>query len=184
MATDLTKYQDQCGRLQGADGFFFKTAAGAGFAFFEEVDATAEQIMLGLMSWQTMRVSVEATASAGAISTFASGGFGVYPLVASNGGALQTLKLPAPRKGAVLVLNFDACTGNGHYSILAQSGGSTEWATDAVLYDSCSLTDCAGTGLSSFEHSAAGTMILLATSDSNWAIVQADASTTTADDGI
>jgi len=170
MAKDLTDYQAQVGRAQDADGFFCKTAAGGALAFFEELDATAQQAMLGILSWQTMRIPVEAGLSAaGAISNLASGNYGVYPLVASTGASLATLKLPVPRKGAVLVLNFDACVTDGNYSVLAQSGGGLA---------SVSMTNAAGTGLSSFDHSAAGTVVLLATTANNWAVVQADASAT------
>jgi len=173
--SDLEKYQAQVGRHQGAEYFYFKAAAGGAFAFFEEVDVAAEQVMLGLLSQQTVNSTVSQTNSWTSVSLFTElsnfSGYGIVPYIAATTASLMSMKLPVARKGAILRLDFTSCLGDANISLFAGTGG-------AAGVTSASCETMAGVNISCFNISAIGMLTLVGKSAGVWSVLDANDSVT------
>ena len=168
MAKDLTDYQAQVGRVQGADYFYFKAEDGGGMAFFEEMDVTADQIMMGIVAATTVNSVMSAAAGGFCVSVFPVP-YGTYLMAASTGQSVASvMKLPVARKGATLRLDFGGFVGDANLSLWAQSAGGL---------DGCSLETLLQSNVSTIMGSASGVLILVAKADGLWAIIDATGQT-------
>ena len=178
MAQDLSKYENsQVGRLQGADYFFFKSATGGGFTFFDEVDVSAQEIMLMLRSMTTVQSTISQAGSVLSVSLFTelSGtgtmDYGIFPFVALDGASKCSMKIPVARRGAIMKFDFMSFSGDANISLFtgaAAAGGVT----------SASCETAAGVNVSCFCISAEGMLTLVGKQAGLWSILDASASVT------
>ncbi len=151
-------YQAGVGRLQGANVFFCKET---GIMRFFETDFTGAELKMLLLSPNTVTNYI----SNGSVLSLSqmSPRYGHALMSLAAGCSKASITLPAPLKGAVLVINFSGLVSN---------------ALVSVLLSGFSVVGLHGSDLSSFKASHGGQMQLVAAADDVWSVVSLTGSIT------